>query len=55
MIVRQPAHEVADLVQLITVDAQVDLLQTPLQLDRLALHRSEVAHHLTHISQHTQQ
>ena len=55
MIIGQPAQEVTDLVQLIGIDAQVNLLQPRLQVAYLAFHGREVTHHLTHVGQHTEQ
>ncbi len=55
MVIGQPAQEVTDLVQLIGINAQVDLLQPRLQVAYLAFHGREVTHHLTHVGQHTEQ
>ncbi len=55
VVIGQPAQEVTDLVQLIGINAQVDLLQPRLQVAYLAFHGREVTHHLTHVGQHTEQ
>ncbi len=52
MIIGQPAHEITDLIQLVGVDAQVDLIQPRLEVADLAFHGSEITDHLAHIGQH---